>query len=268
MRLTALAVLLLATSLPLFAASSEVTLPIAGYLKLSPDLQYRTEAVITNHGDKQQYVVMELIRDGRYDLFRGFSIEPHQTVFLPTAGFVNWTPAFGNNLLGAVRIRSSAGPSDLESDDPSGRIEAKAYIVAERPLSRGSSRQELEGVPREDYYANETYFLGVRHSPNTGAYTNVGITNLHETETVTFYVQFQYQGEPAPVEVLPLSSRQIRIAAAGTAGRWVRVYPEWHAPDGNPARTTPWVAYASTVDTHTGDAYSGTRVPAGSFFEP
>lgn len=264
MRLPVLTLVLLVLALPLSAAvSSDVTLPAAGYLNLTPDLQYRTEAVLINHGDKAQYVVMELVRDGRTDFFRGFSIGPHETLFLPTSGFAS-SPSMAN-FLGALRIRA-VKDFDVRETDPTGQLEAKAYIIADRPISRGTSRQEVEGVPSEDYTANETFFLGVRHSPNTGAYTNVGITNLHPNETVTFYVQFQYQTEPTAVAVPPLTLRQFRIPAPGSGGRWVRVYPEWYAANGNPARTTPWVAYASTVDTHTGDAFSGTRVPAGSIF--
>lgn len=264
MRLPFRSLVLLVFAFPLFAAvSSDVTLPAAGYLNLSPDLQYRTEAVLINHSDKAQYVAMELIRDGRAEFFRGFSIGAHETLFLPTAGFPS-SPSMAN-FIGALRIRAVKG-FDVTQTDPTGQIEAKAYIIADRPISRGTSRQEVEGVPSEDYHANETFFLGVRHSPNTGAYTNVGITNLHPTETVTFYVQFQYQTEPTAVTVPPLSLRQFRVTAPGSGGRWVRVYPEWHAPNGNPVRTTPWVAYASTVDMHTGDAFSGTRVPAGSHF--
>jgi hypothetical protein len=80
-------------------------------------------------------------------------------------------------------------------------------------------------------------------------------------------VQYQFL---APIEVVvpPLSSRQIRIPGPGNAGRRVTVYPEWAIGDGAPARTTPWVAYASTVDGYTGDAFSGTRVPATSKINP
>lgn len=98
--------------------------------------------MITNHSDAAKTVMLELINDGRADLYRVFTI-------------------------GALRIRS---------DGASGGIEAKAVIVAERPISRGSSRQEVDAVPKEDYHAKETYFIGVRHSAGTGAYTNVGIT--------------------------------------------------------------------------------------------
>ena len=90
---------------------------------------------------------------------------------------------------------------------------------------------------------------------------------MHATETVTFYVQFQYQ-DPFPVTVPPLSSRQVRITGPGNGGRYVRVTPEWALTDEAPAHTTPWVAYASTIDSQTGDAFSGMRVPATSKYEP
>ncbi|HEX6087545.1 MAG TPA: hypothetical protein VF266_23640 [Thermoanaerobaculia bacterium] len=258
MRLTSYVLLALAATVPLSAAvSSEVTIPVAGYLVLSDDLTYRTEAVITNHSDRAKTVVLELVHDGHAELFRVFTIDAHETMFLPTAGLPSASPGL-NGTIGALRLRT----------DGTGGIEAKAVIVAERRISRGSSRQEVEGVPMEEYHANETYFLGVRHSAGTGAYTNVGITNLSETETVTFFVQFQFHTQPTAVTVPPLSMRQIRVTGPGNAGRWVRVWPEWSDPDGTPAHSTPWVAYASTVDTHTGDAYSGQRVPAHSKFRP
>jgi len=31
--------------------------------------------------------------------------------------------------------------------------------------------------------------------------------------------------------------------------------------------TTPWLAYSSTVDVQTGDAFSGMRVPATSMYD-
>jgi len=106
----------------------------------------------------------------------------------------------------------------------------------------------------------------VRHSLGTGAYTNVGIVNMDPTETVTFYVRFQYSN-PVAVVVPPLSLRQIRLPGEGHGGRYVQVYPEWSIGDGAPVHTTPWLAYSSTVDVQTGDTFSGMRVPATSMHD-
>jgi hypothetical protein len=78
-------------------------------------------------------------------------------------------------------------------------------------------------------------------------------------------VKFQFS-EPIAVVVPPLSLRQIRLPGEGNGGRWVQVYPEWSIGNGPPARTTQWVAYASTIDTQTGDAFSGMRVPSATRF--
>jgi len=257
--------LALAAVAPMFAGiAAEVTLPVAGQLELSDNLIYRTELTVTNHRDVPQYVLFELVQDGHVAPFRGFRLQPRETKFLADGGFGSG-PGRANRIA-ALRIRSVF---DLESEqsDPHGLIEANAFVVADRPVSRGASRQEVAGISSDEYHAEEAVFLGVRHSPGTGAYTNVGITNLHPTQTETFYVLFEFHTEPIAVVVPPLQMRQIRISGPGNSGRSLRVYPEWSIGDGQPSRTTPWVAYASTVDTHTGDAFSGMRVPATSFFD-
>jgi hypothetical protein len=268
---TSLLLLALFAVSPLLAGErgAEVTLPVTGYLELPNDLVYRTELTITNHRDVQQYVVLERIGDGHIMPFRAFPIPPRETRFLaePFGG--------GNgmsNFIAALRIRTITGideNSDEYPADSAGDIEAHAFIVADRGrfAKDGSSRQEVEGIASDEYHAEEAVFLGVRHSAAPPAYTNVGVVNMHATETVTFYVQFQYQ-DPFPVTVPPLSQRQVRITGPASGGRYVRVTPEWALTDEAPPRTTPWVAYASTIDSQTGDAFSGMRVPATSKYEP
>ena len=256
-------------ALPLFAAiSADITIPVAGVVEGHDDLVYRTELVVTNHRDEPQYVKMELIMNGDIRTYRAFPMEAHETKFFRDGSFGN-TPQTRAGFLGAVRISAVempplGAPPDGEdriyTRDPNGQLEANAFIVAERDRgARGATRQEVNGIPWTEYEIGEAMFLGVRHSDGTGAYTNVGIVNMHPTQTETFWVQFQYQ-DPFAVTVPPLSLRQIRIPGSGAGGRFVRVYPDWSVGDGPPARTTPWVAYASTVDTQTGDAYSGMRV--------
>jgi hypothetical protein len=247
---------------PLFAAiAADVTLPVAGYLNLPNDLVYRTELTVTNYRDVLQYVQISLISDGYDSPATVVPLHPLQTLFLPYAGFAVPNHAT-QNYIGALRLRaltSSAG-----SLDPEGQIEANAFVIAERGGGKyGTSRQEVAGIPSDEYAAREAVFLGVRHSPDLNIYTNVGVVNLDTVRTETFYVQFEYQAEPQVVVVPPLSMRSIRILAGGSSGRHVRVWPEWSVNNGTPLQ---WVAYASTVDGLTGDAFSGMRVPAASHF--
>jgi hypothetical protein len=263
--------LALFSAVPIFAAiSSDVTLPATGYLEL-PTLTYRTEVVLTNHRDVRQYVQMILVNEGHQFRFRVFSIEPKQTHFMADGGF--GSGGGRTNFVGALRIQAILTPPGGSTGDgpyghdPLGQIEARAFVVADRGrfASKGSTRQEIEGIPSSEYTAEESVFLAVRHDLGTGVYTNVGIVNMHPTQTETFYVEFQY-GSPATVVVPPNSVRQIRVPGEGNAGRYVRVYPEWSTTDELPARTTPWVSYASTVDIQTGDAFSGIRVPPSTTY--
>jgi hypothetical protein len=263
-RVALLLFLAIAATVPMFAAiASELTLPVGGYLRLPNDLIYRTEFTITNHSDQRRVVLASMVAEGFDASFRGFTMEPHETKFFADGGFGNG-PGL-NNFVGAVRFRSVVSLDDESpADDPAGQLEVESFVVAERGNfgARGTSRQEVAAIPASEYTLEEMVFVGVRNE--APLYTNVGIANLHPTQSEKFFVKYQFL---APIEVVvpPLSSRQIRIPGPGNAGRIVRVYPEWAIGDGAPVRTTPWVAYASTVDGLTGDAFSGARVPAMSW---
>lgn len=246
---------------------ADVTIPAAGIAHAPNDLLYRTELVITNHRDVPQYVMISLISDGHDGPRHIFQLEGRRTAYLPSGGFPTVTSDMAT-VVGALHIRAlTSYDPDTEnfSVDPQGQLEAQAFIVADRGrfAADGSSRQEVAAIPASEYTAEEAVFLGVRHSYGTGFYTNVGVVNMHPTQTETFYVEFEY-ANPVAVVVPPLSVRQIRVPGEGSGGRWVRVYPEWSIGEGTPLRTTPWVAYASTVNTQTGDAFSGVRVPSNT----
>jgi hypothetical protein len=257
MRLSAAVLLLILAAVPLFAADDEVTLPVVGYLQLSPDLIYRTEFTVTNHRNARQLVELHLISDGSDDFITGFTLNANETKFLP--GF----PQAGRgNFIGALRV---VAMKEHDVPDPEGRIDAKAFIVAEHPISRGETRQEIEAVAQSEYFQAEAVFLGARHSMGTGKYTNVGIANLDATRSQTFVIEYERVSPPVTVTVAPLSTVQVRITGPGVSYRALRVRPTWAmVSDGG---GLPWVAYSSTVDTHTGDAFSGMRVPAGSYYD-
>lgn len=263
-------VLAVVIAVPMFgsgAIAADVTIPVGGYVVGSNDLIYRTELTLTNHRDVVQYVHMDMIKDGTRTPRATFALMPRETRF-----FANGLlPTGGNRVtnIGALRF-TAIGPHDGSDDralDPEGRLEVNAFIVAERGrfATKGSTRQEMAGVPSSEYLAREAVFVGVEHDIN--AYTNVGITNMHPTQSQMFYVEFQYHS-PVAVVVPPLTLIQVRISQPEAGGRSVRVYPEWSLLDDTVGRETPWVAYASTVNKLTGDAFSGTRVPAGTTFEP
>jgi hypothetical protein len=263
-----LLLLALVSAVPIFAAvAADVTLPVGGYVVSANDLTYRSEITLTNHRDAVQYVIMEMIKDGAVQPRATFPMQPRETKFFEHG----LLPTGGNRAtnIGAMRFRAIQ-PFHGDGEpvaDPQGQIEASSFIVADRGrfAFRGSTRQEMAGVPSSEYHAREAVFVGVEHG--ISAYTNVGITNLHPTRTETFYVEFQYH-TPVAVVVPPLTLIQVRVSQIPEGGRSVRVYPEWSLLDDTSGRETPWVAYASTVNKLTGDAFSGTRVPVGTTFEP
>lgn len=261
-------VLAAVVAVPMFGAiAADVTIPIAGYANGANDVHYRTEITITNYRDKAQYIQMQFVQDGHAGVMYTFPINPLETKFLPTGGFPSTPTEVMPTNIGALRIKTlSMEPNGaMGGEDLEGRIEANAFIVADRGrfAKYGSSRQEVAGIPSSDYTTEQNVFLGVQHSLGTGVYTNVGVVNLSSSKTVTFYAEFQFM-EPVAIVVPPKSLRQIRLPGEGSGGNFVRVYPEWALTDAEPKQTTPWVAYASSVNTLTGDAFSGMRVPSAT----
>lgn len=260
------ALLVLAFAVSAFGATlaADLTLPVWGRVAL-PELTYTPELTITNHRDVRQTVLVDFISnlDLPFDNRVLFTLEPRQTIFVSTGMVSNF---LGNlNGIGALRFRAIGTLAGLRLDEQ-GQLEVRASILALRGRFgfSGTSRQEVETVPSSEYTAREAVFVGVRHDGLL--YTNVGIVNMGGRQE-KFFVRFEYLDEVIEVNVPPMSIRQFRLPGPGTAGRWVSVVPEWATTTTEPARTSPWVAYTSSVDPRTGDAFSGVRVPSNTTFQ-
>ena len=264
MKRLAVVSLLLALALPAAAdIGHDITLPVVGNVFL-PNLTYRTELVLRNHRDVPQQLVIDFI--GGPELFVNI-FDPYDALAALDARGTHFfrqsfIPNTHGTFISAMRIRA-AKPTGLENEhgiplyepDPEGRIEAIAYIVGDRGRFGylGSSRQEIQATASTEYHAREAIFHGISHDANI--YTNVGITNMDTERTVTFFVEFP---SLAPIEVVvpPQQMRSIRIPGEGNQAREIRIHPDWADTGEEP---TPWVAYTSSVDTFTGDAWTGIR---------
>ncbi len=269
MRNTAFAVAVLFVAVPLFGGpiGSDLTLPVVGQI-IRPEVRYTTELLVTNHRDVPQWVIVEDIDGTPEEFTRAFLLRPNETGHSMIVRPEDFIGARRYRAVIQLPFDETVQDDPTYIDDPDGRIEVKAFIT--RSLGRfgafGTSRQEVEAVPSTEYRVAKNIFVGVRSIETT--YTNVGITNLDPTETVTFYVHWAPLAA-FPVTVGPNDFEQIRVPLdfTGFAPRpYLTITPEW-ALDGS-GRTTPWVAYTSTVDGYTGDAFTGIRVPPDTVFNP
>lgn len=272
MKLIAVVSLLLALALPAAAdIGHDITLPIVGNVFL-PNVTYRTELVLRNHRDVPQQVVIEYIggpeQPGGFMPYDGLvALDARGTHFYKQGLIPNTNGTFIRAMrLWAVKAtgQTDAGGQALFTPDPDARIEAMAYVVGDRGRFGylGSSRQEIQATASTEYHAREAIFHGITHE--AGIYTNIGITNMDETRSVTFFVEFPGL-QPIEVHVPPRSMRSIRLPGDGGLARQLRIYPDWANNGGAP---TPWVAYTSSVDTLTGDAWTGVRSLASIQLEP
>ncbi len=246
-------VLSLFISVSAHAATSDLTLPSFGRVTL-PHVKYSSEIVITNHRDQSQRVEVHFI--GREDVGSGYvemlTIGARQSML--KTDFLERNLFGGRDGVGAIRL-VSVTPDN--ASDPEGQIDARIFVIAERP-DGGTSRQEVHPVASGEYFAERATFAGIRHDDR--AYTNVGIANLSPTLDETFHIDIE--GHPwIEVRVPALRVVQVRLPIAATTARTLKIHPNWAVTLADPAIPKPWVAYASTVDGLTGDCWTAHRLP-------
>jgi hypothetical protein len=258
---------LVLSALPSFAArvAADLTVPAAGTVILRDrDLSYVTELTITNHRDARQRIdIFWIDASGLAHEPQSIVLHPNQTLF--GAGVHESRYYVIPDGLGAMRF---VAVTDDHAPDPAGQIEVSAFVIAQRGRhgSAGQSRQEIAAIPSSEYFTKEMQFIDVRHKLPT--YTNVGIVNLDANEPQTFLVWPPAAERPIEVTVAARSTAQVRLPGTGNDSRVVSVVPMWAHDDERIAVPRPWVAYTSTIDGFTGDAFSGTRVPAGTRLTP
>lgn len=236
------------------AATHDLTLPSFGRITL-PHVTYRSEIVITNHRNDIQRIDVHFI--GREDVgAAGYAetilLRAHESVL--KTDFLEKSLFLGFDGVVALRLIAVNHNHVL---DPNGNIDARAFVIAERP-DGGTSRQEVHPIASSEYLATGATFAGIRHDER--AYTNVAIGNMSLSRSELFYIEIG--GQRIELWVPPLRVVQIRLPIGPTAARSLTIRPLWAVTLADPPWQSPWAAVVSTVDGLTGDAWTAIRLPA------
>lgn len=166
--------------------------------------------------------------------------------------------------LGAIVITGITATGNL---DPTAALFASSRIWTLQPGSAGTTSQSLPAIPLSAINTPDIAALfGV--GGLTGNYRlNIGIVNLDPVNTQTFSIAIAPSG-PLPtggilVTVPPMSMQQIQFGSA------VNFYPPEIVIANDTAvatRSTAWIAYGSTVDNITGDAWTELSVIGAPVF--
>jgi hypothetical protein len=146
--------------------------------------------------------------------------------------------------------------------DTTARLFASSRIWTNQPGTNGTTSQDLPAIPPGGINTPAAVIFGMGGADNASNYrTNVGIVNVDATATQTFNVQRQTTASQTTVATVTLPPMTMTQVAVGTITPGEQVNVVNVSPSAQ-ARSTLWIAYGSTVDNVTGDAWSELGVAA------
>ena len=140
--------------------------------------------------------------------------------------------------------------------DSSALLFVSSRIWTPQPGTSGTTSQSLPAIPTNAINTQAAALFAVGGADNPSNYRqNVGIVNLDPTNAQTFLIALPTSIGPAQttqVTVAPMSMQQIGVGSGLPATQEVLI----QNMTGGTTRSNAWVAYGSTVDNVTGDAWS------------
>ena len=235
------------------ADTSGLILPAVGTVRGSGGAVFRTDLTLSNGRSIGQDVIVAWLAGGN----PGGSANPSFLITLPPFSDDGGGTLTVADIAGELRLEGLGSMVVIAVDaegnvDRGADIDAVARIRSASPCGRGSVSQSLAAVALHALdITHRGRVLGLRH--DTTYRTNVGVINLSEVHReFTVVVDGERRDERFVMVVPPFSPLQAAI------------------PDGNygPLALTvlagsggPWLAYGSTVDNGSGDAWASVSTP-------
>jgi hypothetical protein len=150
-----------------------------------------------------------------------------------------------------------SGVTSTGAVDPTALLWASSRIWTNQPGSAGTTSQSLPAIPLNGLFSGSTAGLfSVGGSDNPANYrVNVGIVNLSASSQT--YSVTQQGGTTNFVIVPAMSMAQVPVATGTSSTQQILI----QNVTGGAVTPNSWIAYGSTVDNITGDAWSELAVP-------
>lgn len=231
-------------------AASQLLVPAAGSTPGANGTFFRSDIAIVNFASHDQTVKLQWLPQGGGTVTTTtITIGAQQGV--RSSDFV--ASILGQTGLGSIIITGVA--SDGNTVDTTALLYATSRIWTVQSGSKGTTSQSFPVVPLSALSTTPVASLfalgGLDNPPNYRV--NVGIVNADPTNSQTFDIAVPNSSSPSAnhytVTVAPMSMMQVpignllanaQVVIQSTAG----------------AQTGPWLAYGSTIDNITGDAWS------------
>ncbi|MDQ6803042.1 MAG: hypothetical protein M3041_19745 [Acidobacteriota bacterium] len=242
------------------SSAPELLIPAAGSTPGANGTFFKSDITLGNFADHAQAVRMVWLPQGVSATY-STTITLGARAFIRSADFVH--DYLGQSGLGAILVTGVNG----FGLDPAASLYVASRIWSPQPGTSGTTSQSLPAIPTSTINTTDAALFSLGGvGVGSGFRMNVGFVNLDPVNEQTFNLVFTQSIIPfvIPVTVPPMSMQQ------GTLGSTNFFNPEILITNGTPAatRSNLWVAYGSTVDNVTGDAWSELAVPGAPNINP
>jgi len=230
-----------------FASAPQLLIPAAGSTPGVNGTFFRSDITIGNFATHDQVVRLQWLPQGVSSTFsKTMTLRGRSGT--RSEDFVS--EILGQTGLGAILITGVTDSGDL---DPTADLYAQSRIWSPQPGTNGITSQSLPAIATSTINQSSAgiFSLGSR-SGNFRA--NIGLVNLDPNNAQLFLIIFPVGPLPfaMAVPVPPMSMQQAAIGSGSAAGFEFIILNETDTS----TRSNSWVAYGSTIDNVTGDAWS------------
>lgn len=239
------------------STAPQLLIPAAGSTPGANGTFFRTDLTLVNFANHNQQIQLRWLPQGS----TGTSVVT--MTLLAQNGFRDFDFVRDNlnqSGLGAIVI---SGVTSTGTVDPTAALYATVRIWTEQPGSTGTTSQSLPVIPLDAVSTPGPAALFALGGQTANFRVNVGIVNLDPVNAQIFLISGPsgpppYPGLMVSVTVPPMSMQQVPF---GTSVIEIAVSNETPLA----ARSNTWVAYSSSVDSTTGDAWSDIAVNGAPF---
>jgi hypothetical protein len=230
-----------------FASAPELLIPAAGSTPGVNGTFFRSDITIGNFATHDQIVRLRWLPQGVSSTF-SMTMTLRGRSGVRSEDFV--TEILGQSGLGAILITGVTSSGGL---DPTADLYAQSRIWTPQPGTNGTTSQSLPAIPTSSINQSGAgvFSLGSR----SGNFrTNMGIVNLDANNAQTFSIIFPVGPLPFAITVTvpPMSMQQAALGGGAFQGFEFMIVNQTDTS----TRSNSWVAYGSTIDNVTGDAWS------------
>jgi hypothetical protein len=234
-------------------SANQLLIPAAGAAPGIGGTFFRSDISIINYKQADQRIRLQWLPQN----VSGANVASIDTMISASSGIAS------EDFVTEVMLQSGLGAILVTGIDATGAFDASAQLVATsriwtpQPGTSGTESQSLPTIASSDIASSTVSVLGARRDARYR--TNVGIVNL-STNVQTFQVVVfgSFGTEVRQIDVQPVS-----MVLFGVTGSNSTFPLQIQVQNVSTVRTTAFVAYASSVDNVTGDAWTtlGANLP-------